>query len=381
MINLSRKVENIQISGIRRFYNKVMKVEGAISLTLGEPDFKIPVEIKEAMKEAIDEDKTTYTSNAGIEPLRREIAKYLNLNGSNYTMENICVTVGGSEAILNIFQTILNEGDKVLIPEIAYAAYESCIKIVGGTPIEYPLKKDLTIDLKKLKEIIKSEKPKAIILSYPCNPTGMLLSKYECDELYKMLKDEDILIISDEMYSSITFDKYYSLAPYDELRSRIILVGGFSKMFSMTGIRIGYVAAEASIMNEFIKVHQYNVSCAPSVGQYGALTGLRESMYHVEYIKNNLKERMEYVYSRLMDMGFEVTKPKGAFYIFPSIKKYKLSSEEFAEKLLNEARVAVVPGNAFGSGGEGYIRISYCYSKEQLKLALDNIESFIKTVE
>lgn len=377
MIELSKKVNSIEISGIRKFYNKVAEVPGAISLTLGEPDFKIPAEVKEAMKSAIDENKTTYTPNAGIMPLRQEIAAYLNGDGRNYTASEICVTVGGSEGISDIFQTVLNEGDKVLIPDIAYVAYESCVKLAGGTVINYPLLSDLSVDMKALREIIEREKPKVIVVSYPSNPTGMILDREQCEELHDILKNTETLIISDEMYASIAFENFYTISTYEDLKERMILVGGFSKMFSMTGIRVGFTAAPVEILESIIKVHQYNVSCAPSIGQYGALAGLRKSMYHVEYIKKDLKERMEYVYGRLVSMGMDVVKPKGAFYIFPSIKKFNMSSEEFCERLLREAGVAVVPGSAFGKGGEGYVRISYCYAREQLEKALDAMEKWV----
>lgn len=376
-MELSRNVQKIEISGIRRFYNKVKEIEGAISLTLGEPDFHIPIEVKEAIITAVKENKTSYTPNPGIVELRREISKYLEIQNIEFSEDEICVTVGGSEALLDTFLCILNEGDKVLVPDIAYSAYESCVKLAGGEVLNYKLKEDLSIDFQGLREVIKRERPKAIVLSYPSNPTGMLLSKMECEELYEILKDEEIFIISDEMYSSIVFEEYYSVAMYKELKNKLILVGGFSKMFSMTGIRVGYVAAHTEILNNLIKVHQYNVSCAPSIGQYGALEGLKKSMYHIDYIKKELKERMDFVYDRLVSMGLEVIKPQGAFYIFPSIKKFGLTSEEFAERLLKEAKVAVVPGSAFGMGGEGYIRISFCYSRNTLEKALRLMEDWI----
>lgn len=376
-MNLSRKVEDIEISGIRKFYNKVVKVENSISLTLGEPDFKIPKEVKAAMKQAIDEDKTTYTSNEGIFELRKEISNYLSDMDINFLPEEICLTVGGSEGLLDTFTAVLNPGDKVLIPSIAYPAYESCVKVVGGEVINYSLKEDLSIDFESLRESIKNHKPKAIVISYPSNPTGRVLTKKECEELHNILMDEELLIISDEMYSSIVFEEYHTISKYEDLKDRLILIGGFSKMFSMTGIRVGYVCAEKWLLQNIVKVHQYNVSCAPSIGQYGALGGLKNSMYHIEHIQKDLKERRDYVYNRLLAMGLEAKKPEGAFYIFPSIKRTGMTSEEFCEKLLNETKVAVVPGTAFGPGGEGYVRISYCYDREKLKEALNLMEEFL----
>ncbi|WP_346937228.1 aminotransferase class I/II-fold pyridoxal phosphate-dependent enzyme [Clostridium sp.] len=379
-MRLSSNIDNIEISGIRKFYNKVAKIEGAISLTLGEPDFKIPVEIKEAIKRSIDEDRTTYTPNAGIEELREEISKYLKSLNINFFKEEICVTVGGSEGLLSTFTGILNHGDKVLIPTIAYPAYENCVKILGGEVINYNLKEDLSIDMEELKRVVEQECPKVMVVSHPSNPTGRLMTKEQCDELFNILRDKDILIISDEIYSSIVFDEFNSISQYKELKNKLVLIGGFSKMFSMTGMRIGYVCAPEWILKNIIKVHQYNVSCAPSIGQYGALEGLKKSMYHIDYIKENLKLRRDYVYDRLISMGLEVIRPEGAFYIFPSIKKFGFNSEEFCEKLLKDTKVAVVPGTAFGKGGEGYIRISYCYSMEDLKLALDFMEKWLNEI-
>lgn len=380
-MRLSSNIDNIEISGIRKFYNKVAKIEGAISLTLGEPDFKIPGEIKEAMKKSLDEDRTTYTPNAGIEELREEISKYLKSLNISFSSKEICVTVGGSEGLLSTFTGILNPGDKVLIPSIAYPAYENCVKILGGEVINYNIKEDLSLDMEQLERVIEKECPKVMVVSYPSNPTGQLLTKDQCDRLFNILKDKDILIVSDEIYSSIVFGEFNSISQYGKLKDKLILIGGFSKMFSMTGIRIGYVCAAEWILNSIIKVHQYNVSCAPSIGQYGALEGLKKSMYHMEHIKSELKIRRDYVYDRLVSMGLEVIRPQGAFYIFPCIKSFGFSSEDFCDKLLEDTKVAVVPGTAFGKGGEGYVRISYCYSMEDLKLSLDLMEQWLNQIK
>lgn len=380
-MRLSSNLDNIEISGIRKFYNKVAKIEGAISLTLGEPDFKIPGEIKEAMKKSVDEDRTTYTPNAGIEELREEISKYLKSLNISFSSKEICVTVGGSEGLLSTFTGILNPRDKVLIPSIAYPAYENCVKILGGEVINYNIKEDLSVDMEQLERVIEKECPKVMVVSYPSNPTGQLLTKDQCDRLFNILKDKEILIVSDEIYSSIVFGEFNSISQYGKLKDKLILIGGFSKMFSMTGIRIGYVCAAEWILNSIIKVHQYNVSCAPSIGQYGALEGLKKSMYHIEHIKSDLKIRRDYVYDRLVSMGLKVIRPEGAFYIFPCIKSFGFSSEDFCDKLLEDTKVAVVPGTAFGKGGEGYVRISYCYSMEDLKLSLDLMEQWLNHIK
>ncbi|NEZ47708.1 aminotransferase class I/II-fold pyridoxal phosphate-dependent enzyme [Clostridium niameyense] len=375
---ISKNVRNIEISGIRKFYNKVINYDNVISLTLGQPDFKVPKAIKRALIESINEDKTTYTSNSGIVELREEISRYLKTMHIKYSKEEICITVGGSEGLMSVFSTLLNKEDKVLVPEIAYPAYDSCIKLCGAKSIEYKLSEDFSIDLNYLSNLIKKEKPKAMVLSYPSNPTGAVLSREQRDRLHEIIKGNNIIVISDEIYSSLCFeDKYYSLAQFEDIKEKIILVSGFSKMFSMTGLRIGYVCATKYFMDSIIKVHQYSVSCATSICQWGAYAGLKYCMEDVKYMKNEFKKRRNYVYNRLETLGFKSYKPQGAFYIFTSIKDNYSSSENFCEKLLKEARVAVVPGSAFGKGGEGYMRISYAYSIEELEEALNRIEKFI----
>lgn len=379
---ISKNVQNIQISGIRKFYNEVVKVDGALSLTLGQPDFPVPKKIKEAMVEAIDKNKTSYTSNSGIEELRCEISNYLKNNFCiNYNKEEICLTIGGSEGLLSTFTALINENDKVLIPSVAYPAYESCVKILGGNVLNYNLKEDFSIDFENLKEVILMENPKVMVVSYPCNPTGAVLKKEDRDKLYKLLKERNIIIICDEIYSALTYDEeYFSIAQYEDIKEKIILVSGFSKMFSMTGLRLGYVCAPKYLMDGIMKVHQYNVSCAPSIVQWGALEGLKSCLDDVEYMKNEFIKRRDFVYKKLLDLGFEVNLPKGAFYIFPKITKNNMTCEEFCKKALKEAKVAMVPGSAFGKGGEGYMRISYSYSLEELKEAMKRLEIWIKSI-
>ncbi len=377
---MNKNVQSIEISGIRKFFNKVSKYPDAISLTLGQPDFDVPSRVKDAIIKAINDGKSKYTANAGIVELREEISKFLKTLDINYNKDEIMITVGGSEALFAVLMGLLNRGDKVLVPSIGYPAYESITKMLEGEIIDYKLNDDFTIDINSLKEGIKNG-GKVLILSYPSNPTGALLSKEDRDSLHKIIKENDVLVVTDEIYSSLCFeDSYYSIAQYSDIKDKIIYVSGFSKMFSMTGLRLGFVACDKKFLNEFIKVHQYGVSCAPSIVQWGALEGLRYCLGDVENMKNSFKERMEYVYDELIKMGFEVVKPKGAFYILPSIKKFNMTSEEFCDRLLSEGKVACVPGSAFGNGGEGYIRISYCYSKEQLKEALKALKKFIDTL-
>ncbi|MCY6370573.1 pyridoxal phosphate-dependent aminotransferase [Clostridium ganghwense] len=376
---ISKNVQDIQISGIRKFFNKVAKVDGAVSLTLGQPDFSVPEKIKKAMIKAIEENKTTYTSNAGIEELRGEISNYLKKYFNiYYDKEEICLTIGGSQGLLSTFTALINSGDKVLIPTPAYPAYESCVKLLGGKVLNYYLKEDFSIDFDRLEEIILKEKPKVMVLSYPSNPTGAILSKEDRDKLYKLIKDNDTIVVSDEIYSSLTFeDEYFSIVQYEDIKEKVVLVSGFSKMFSMTGLRLGYVCACERLMGSIIKVHQYNVSCAPSIVQWGAYEGIKNCLSDVEYMKNEFINRRDYLYERLTALGFEVNLPMGAFYMFPSIKGFNMSSDEFCERALQEAKVAMVPGSAFGNGGEGYIRISYSYSMEELQEALNRLEKWM----
>lgn len=374
---MNENLNEIDMSGIRKFFNKVKGVDGAISLTLGQPDFMTPMEIKYGMIKAIHEDKTIYTDNFGLMELRKEISNYLKVKGINYEYDEICITVGGSEALFSSLITMINKGDKVLIPTPAYPAYENIVKIIGGKVVDYKLNDDFSLDLKSLEEVIRREKIKYMILSYPSNPTGAILSKSEYTKLIRIIKHNDLTIISDEIYEAFCYEEYYSVAMNEEVRNNIIYIGGFSKMFSITGIRMGFIAAKKEKINEIGKVHQYNVSCTNSIGQYGVLEGLRHGLYNVENMKMEFIKRKDYVETRLRNMNIDFISPKGAFYIFPSIKKFNLKSELLCEKLLYEEKVACVPGSAFGIGGEGYIRISYCYSIDVLKKALDRIENFI----
>ncbi|CAB1251842.1 pyridoxal phosphate-dependent aminotransferase [Clostridium sp. HV4-5-A1G] len=378
MNSISRNVQSVEISGIRKFYNKVIQYPDAISLTLGQPDFNVPGKIKTAMIKAIEDNKTTYTSNAGIIELREEISKYLKGFHINYSKDEICITIGGSEALMDVFAALINSGDKILIPNPAYPAYESCVKILGGNIVTYNLKDDFSIDFDNLKRTLENEKPKVMVLSYPSNPTGAVLSGDDNRKLYNLIKKNKLIVISDEIYASLNFEKdYFSPAQYNDIKDHIILVSGFSKMFSMTGLRIGYVCAHKSFMDEIMKVHQYNVSCAPSISQWGAYAGLKSCMKDVDYMCSKFIERRDYIYNKLKSLGFELNLPRGAFYVFPSIKNFNMKSEEFCEKLLKEAKVAVVPGSAFGTKGEGHIRISYAYSMDKLKTSMGKIEDWI----
>jgi aminotransferase len=379
MGKISDNVNRIEISGIRKFYNKLANYPDAISLTLGQPDFSVPEKIKEAIIQAIRENKTEYTSNAGIIELRKEICSYLQSFGIKYDPQEVCLTVGGSEGLMDVFMAFINPGDKVLIPTPAYPAYESCVNLIGGKVVNYELNGDFSINFEVLNQVIKEENPKLMVVSYPSNPTGAVLSKRDSEKLRDIIKENDIIVISDEIYSSLCFEEeYYSIASYGDIKSKVVLVSGFSKMFSMTGLRLGFVCAEKQYMDSIIKVHQYNVSCAPSIVQWGACAGLRECMGDVESMKEEFIRRRDYLYGQLKDIGFDVNMPMGAFYMFPGIKKFNMSSDEFCERLLKEEGVAIVPGSAFGPGGEGYIRISYAYSMPQLEESARRIRKFVE---
>ena len=377
---MNENLNNVKISGIRRFFNKVKKVDGAISLTLGQPDFKTPKEIKYGMIKAIEEDKTVYTDNFGLLELRKEISTYLNRRGINYSMEEICITVGGSEALYSSISSLINKNDKVLIPNPSYPAYENIVNILGGEVISYNLNNDFSINFNELNELLKKEDIKYLVLSYPCNPTGAVLKKNEYNKLIDLIRRYNLIVVTDEIYEAFCYDNYYSVAMCNEIKENIIYIGGFSKMFSITGIRIGFIAAAEKYLKEIAKVHQYNVSCTNSIGQYGVLEGLKYGLYNVEKMKEEFINRKTYVENRLTAMGLECFSPSGAFYIFPSIKQFNISSEEFCENLLKEEKVACVPGSSFGSGGEGYVRISYCYSIEELEIALNSLEKYINTL-
>ena len=377
---MNKNLLNIEISGIRRFFNKVKKIDGAISLTLGEPDFETPSEIKLGMIRAIKENKTTYTDNLGILELREEVSKYLLDKNIKYKKEEICITTGGSEALFSSIAAMINPKDKVLIPEIAYPAYENIIKLLGGEVIRYKLKEDFSIDFEELDYILEENKIELMILSYPSNPTGAIIKKEECKQLVDRIKKNNLKVISDEIYESIIYDDYFSVAMNEDIKNNIIYISGFSKMFSCTGLRVGFIACTEDVMKEILKVHQYNISCTNSISQYGILEGLKSGLYNVDIMKNEFLKRKVYVEGRLREMSIDFISPKGTFYIFPSIKKYNLSAEEFCERLLLKEKIACVPGSAFGVAGEGYMRISYSYSLKELKLALDGLENFIKNL-
>ncbi|KHF29960.1 putative N-acetyl-LL-diaminopimelate aminotransferase [Anoxybacillus sp. BCO1] len=378
MLPINERVQHIQLSGIRQFFNLVAQEKDIISLTIGQPDFPTPEHIKEATKRALDEQFTSYTHNAGYLPLREAACRFVETKyGLRYTTDEVIVTVGASQALDIAFRTILTEGSEVILPAPIYPGYEPIIRLCGATPVYVDTRQT---NFKLLAEQIEpfiTERTRCIVLPYPSNPTGMTLTSEELQQIAELVKNKPIWVISDEIYSELVFTgTHESIAKW--LLDQTIVINGVSKSHAMTGFRIGLLFARQWVIEHILKVHQYNVSCATSISQKAALEALTVGINDAEEMKKQYAERMEYVYDRLCTIGFHVQKPNGAFYIFPSIATFHHSSFEFALKLAKEAKVAVVPGSAFSTYGEGYIRLSYACSIDALQKGLDRIESYVK---
>lgn len=378
---LNPNVRQIQISGIRQFFNKVARYPDAISLTIGLPDFPTPEHVKQAGKRAIRDDQTTYTHNAGLIGLRKAIASFVNKKyGLSYEADKeIIATTGASEAIDISLRTILEEEDEVILPGPVYPGYEPVIRLCGGTPVHV----DTTNNHFKLTadyiEPHITNKTKCVILPYPSNPTGCTLSEQELKGISDLLKKEEIFVLSDEIYSELVYNrKHRSIASFPGMRDKTIVINGLSKSHAMTGWRIGFIAAPENITRHILKVHQYNVTCVSTITQHAAIEALTKGINDAEVMRKQYETRLIYVYKRLTSMGLKVEKPNGAFYVFPSIKDFGMKSFDFATKLLEEENVAIVPGDAFSSYGDGYIRISYAYSHEILEEGLNRLERFLK---
>ncbi|USK81730.1 aminotransferase A [Peribacillus frigoritolerans] len=371
-------VKDVQISGIRKFYNMVADIEGTISLTIGQPDFPTPTHIKEAAKQAIDNDYTVYTHNAGYLELREAASNYVKDKYKlNYDPANeVIVTSGASEGIDIAFRTILIPGNEVILPGPVYPGYEPIIKMCGATPVYADTTKNgfrLTADI--LEKYI-TEHTRCIVLPYPSNPTGVTLTAEELLDIAELVRGKDIFILADEIYSELVFDQeHVSIATF--LKEQTIVLNGLSKSHSMTGWRIGLLFAPAAISQHLLKVHQYNVTCAASISQRAALAALTAGRNDAIPMKTEYVRRREYVYIRLQAMKLEIVKPNGAFYFFIKLPEGYASSLDFCLKLVQQEKVAVVPGDAFSPLGEGYFRISYAYSMETLEKALDRIEAFL----
>ncbi|MFB4160883.1 aminotransferase A [Geomicrobium sp. JSM 1781026] len=374
-------VQSIEVSGIRQFFNRVSEVPNAVQLTLGQPDFPTPDHVKEAAIQAISEGKTTYTPNAGILPLRKAASRFLH---TNYNLDydpqtEVITTVGASEALDLVMRTLINEGDEVIVPVPAYPAYESLIRMRGAEPVWVDTRDtQFKLTAEGLQEKITSN-TKAVILSYPSNPTGVTLNEQELQAIADVLINEQIFVISDEIYSELVYEgTHVSIASLPKMKERTFVVNGVSKSHSMTGWRIGFLFGPESLMKQMLKVHQYNVSCASSVSQYAALQALEHGKDDPQVMREAYQKRRDYMMERLDALNLPFASPSGAFYLFVSIEKTGLSSFEFADRLLNEAQLAAVPGTAFSTYGEGFIRISYAYSMDNLKEAADRLETFVK---
>lgn len=380
---LADKVIDIKPSGIRKFFDIVSEMKDAISLGVGEPDFDTPWHIREEGIYSLEKGKTFYTSNAGLKELKVEIANYLKRRCSlAYDPDKeILVTVGGSEAIDLALRAMLNPGDEVLIPQPSYVSYLPCCELADGVPVIINLKEENEFRLTKQELLCAiTDKTKILILPFPNNPTGAIMSRKELEEIAEVIIDKDLFVISDEIYSELTYadERHVSIAEIPGMKERTVLINGFSKAYAMTGWRLGYACAPEIILEQMLKIHQFAIMCAPTTSQYAAVEALREGDEDVANMRESYNQRRRYVVKRLRDMGLSCFEPYGAFYVFPSIKETGMTSDEFATKLLEEEKVAVVPGTAFGDCGEGFLRISYAYSLKDLEIALDRIEAFVK---
>lgn len=378
---LSKKVIGIKPSGIRKFFDIVSEMKDAISLGVGEPDFDTPWHIRDEGVYALERGKTFYTSNAGLKDLRAEIANYLKKSqGLDYNPNNeILVTVGGSEAIDIGLRAVINPGEEVIIPQPSYVSYEPCAILADANPVVINLKSENEFRLTP-EELLNAITPrtKVLILPYPNNPTGAIMEQKDLEKIAKVVIDHDILVMSDEIYSELTYkNKHISIASIEGMKERTILINGFSKAYAMTGWRLGYACAPADIIKQMTKIHQFAIMCAPTTSQYAAIEALKNGEQDVIQMKQAYNQRRRYLMNAFKNMGLECFEPYGAFYVFPCIKEFGMSSEEFATRFLKEEKVAVVPGTAFGECGEGYLRISYAYSLETLKIAIGRLESFI----
>lgn len=378
---LSKKAVMLEPSGIRKFFDIVSEMPEAISLGVGEPDFDTPWRIREEGIYSLEKGRTFYTSNAGLVELRDEICRYLKRKYHlRYRNDEVLVSVGGSEGIDVALRAILNPGDEVIVPQPSFVCYVPCVIMSDGVPVTVELKEENKFKLtrEQLEEAV-TDKTKAIIMSFPNNPTGAIMTKKDLEPIADFAKEHDLIVISDEIYSELTYGhKHVSIGALPDMKERTIVINGFSKAFAMTGWRLGYAAAPKVIMEQMVKIHQYGIMAAPTTSQYAAVEALRACDDEVEEMKNSYNQRRRYLLHRFRELGLECFEPEGAFYAFPCIKEFGMSSEKFAEELLKEQKVAIVPGTAFGACGEGYLRVSYAYSIDELKEALNRLGTFIE---
>ncbi len=382
---IKKSIRNMPPSGIRKYFDLINEMEGVISLGIGEPDFVTPWQIREAGIYALEKGHTHYSANAGIKELRNEISEYLKRKYSvSYRAEDeIIVTVGASEGIDLALKAVLEPGDEVVLPEPSFVAYKGCIRASGGVPISLKLKEKnlFKIDPSDLEAAI-TQRTKAVIIPFPNNPTGSVMTGNELKEVVEVLKEKDVVIISDEIYSELTYGfEFRSLATFPEIRDRLILVNGFSKSHAMTGWRLGYLCGNSEILKHVFKIHQYALMCAPTPAQYAGIEALRNCDHEVERMVGEYDKRRRFILKGIRNLGLECFEPQGAFYIFPNITSTGLTSDEFCEGLLKNEKVLMVPGTAFGDCGEGYVRATYASSLENIKEALLRTGRFVRGLQ
>jgi len=382
---LSEKVAELKPSGIRKFFDLAAEVKDVIALTIGEPDFKTPWHIREAGIKSLEKGRTWYTANAGLIELRQEASKYLKRRFSlDYDAKDIFITVGGSEAIDLTIRAIIENGDDMLLPIPSFVCYDPICRLAGGNviPIETKRENDFRLTAEELRAAI-TPKTKLLVLPFPNNPTGAVMRREHLEEIAEVLRGTDIMVLSDEIYAELTYggERHVSIAEIDGMKERTIIVNGFSKAYAMTGWRLGYVAGPSPIIQQMLKIHQYAIMSSPTTSQYAAVVAMRDCDNEVEEMKKQYDMRRRFLVKSFNDMGLDCFTPEGAFYVFPCIKSTGLSSEEFCEKLLHSKKVAVVPGGAFGSSGEGFVRVSYSYSLDHLMEATKRIKEFLEELD
>lgn len=377
---LSNTLRDIKPSGIRKFFDMLADMKDVTALTVGQPDFVTPWHIREAAIASLESGKTYYTANAGLNELRCELSAYMKRRFDlDYSSDEIFVTVGGSEAIDIAIRALVNPGDEVIIPTPSFVCYEPIARMAGAVPVilETKIENGFKITPEELKERI-TDRTKLLVLPYPNNPTGAVMTREELEALAEVLRGTNVAVLSDEIYAELTYSgRHVSIANIEGMWERTIIVSGFSKAYAMTGWRLGYVAAPRPLLSEMLKLHQYAIMCAPTASQFAAVEALRNGDDDIEMMKREYNRRRALIYEGLNAMGIDTFEPEGAFYIFPCVKKFGLSSEEFCQRLLQEERCAIVPGTAFGESGEGFARISYAYSTSHIKTALEKIERFV----
>ena len=379
--SLADQVVALKPSGIRKFFDIVSEMENAISLGVGEPDFETPWFIRDEGIYSLERGRTFYTSNAGLKELKIEICNYLKrrMNLEYHFNDEVLVTVGGSEAIDIGLRAMINPGEEVLIPQPSYVSYEPCAILAGAKPVIIELKHEnqFRLTAQELEDAI-TEKTKVLILPFPNNPTGAIMERKDLEAIAEVIKKHDIFVISDEIYSELSYNgNHVSIANIEGMKERTVLINGFSKAYAMTGWRLGYACGPKEIIEQMIKIHQFAIMCAPTTSQYAAVEALKNGDEEVAKMRDAYNQRRRYLIHAFQEMGLECFEPFGAFYIFPCIKEFGMTSDEFATRFLEEEEVAVVPGTAFGDCGEGFLRISYAYSLENLKIAIGRLERFI----